>query len=139
GHWSFIVDISRPDGSSDQSAVGVFCSGGPAHGTRDLDATPKERRLGSGIWRGGHGEHFRCANDERSGKVHDLAGCHFLRAHVWVVGCVCASGHRRGERDPARADETASWYGHFPRPGNTSELHGLFSHEFANSTVTSLL
>ena len=81
--------------------VGAFCSGGAAHGARDLDATSEERRLGRGIWRGGHGKHFRRANDERSCEVHDLAGWHFLRAHIRVVGFVCASGYWWGERVPA--------------------------------------
>src|SRR4030095_9651722 len=106
-------DIPRPDESSDQFAVCVFCSGGPAYGARDLNATPKERRLGRRIWRRGHGKYFRRANDERSCEVHDLAGWHFLRAHIWVVGFVCASGYRRRERVPARADETASCSGYF--------------------------
>ncbi len=133
---SFSVHISRPDESSDQSAIGVFRSGGPAHGARDLDATPKERRLGSGVWRGGHGEHFRRANDERAGEVYDLAGWHFLRAHVWVVGFVCTSWHRRGERVPARADETASCSGNFPRTIHGSIFTRFFSSEFAHSGVS---
>src|SRR4029077_19533513 len=133
---SFSVHISRPDESSDQSAIGVFRSGGPAHGARDLDATPKERRLGSGVWRGGHGEHFRRANDERAGEVYDLAGWHFLRAYVGVVGFVRASGHRRGERIPARADETASCSGYFSPRGDPSGFARFFSSEFANSGVS---
>ena len=128
--------IATPNESSDQSAIGVFCSGGFAHGARDLDATPKERRLGRGIWRGGHGEHFRRANDERAGEVHDLAGWHFLRAHVWVVGFVRASGGRRGQHVPARANETASYSGYFSRRGNTSGFARFFSSEFANSGVS---
>src|ERR1700757_4984142 len=55
-------DISRPNESSDQPVVGVFCSGGPAHGARDLDATSKERRPGCSVWRGGAREHFRRTN-----------------------------------------------------------------------------
>jgi hypothetical protein len=135
-HSLFNVHISRPDESSDQFAVGVFCSSRVAHGVCDLDATPKERRLGSGIWRGGHGKHFRRANDERTREVHDLAGWHFLRAHFGVVDFVCASGHRRGERVPARADETASCTGYFSRHGHDSTFARFFSSEFANSGVS---
>jgi hypothetical protein len=129
-------DISRPDESSDQPDVGVFCSGGPAHGARDLDATSEERRLGRGIWRGGHGKHFRRANDERSGEVHDLAGWHFLRAHIRVVGFVCASGYRWRERVPARADETASCSGNVSRASHGSIFTRFFSSEFAYSGVS---
>jgi hypothetical protein len=132
-HSSFNGHISRPDESSDQSAVGVFCSSGAAHGARDLDATPKERRLGSGIWRGGNGKHFRRANDERAGEVYDLAGWRFLRAHVWVVGFVCAPGYGWGQRVPARADETASYTGYFSRHGHDSTFPRFFSSKFANS------
>src|SRR5437660_10845042 len=129
-------DIPCSNEPPDQSAVGVFCSGGAAHGARDLDATPKERRLGRGSWRGRHGEHFRRANVERVGEFHDLAGWHCLRPHVWVVGFVCASGHRRGERVPARADETASCSSYLSRRGNTSDFARFFSSEFANSGVS---
>src|ERR1044072_7655503 len=87
-HSSFMIDIPRPDESFDQFAVCAFCSGGPAHGPRDLDAAAKERRSGSGIWRCGHRKHFRCANDKRAREVHDLAGRYFLLAHSWVVGFV---------------------------------------------------
>jgi hypothetical protein len=136
-HSSFNVHIFRPDESADQPAVGTFCSGGPGHGARDLDATPKERRFGRGIWGGGYGKHFRRANDERAGEVYDLASWHFLRAHVWVVGFVCASGYWWGERVPARADETASCSGYyFSRPGNPSGFARFFSSEFADSGVS---
>jgi hypothetical protein len=135
-HSSFRVHIFRPDESADQPAVGTFCSGGPAHGARDLDATSKERRLGSGIWRGGYGKHFRRANDERAGEVYGLASWDFLRAYVGVVGFICASGHRRGERVPARADETASCSGNFSRTIHGSIFTGFFSSEFAHSGVS---
>ena len=128
--------IATPNESSDQSAIGVFCSGGFAHGARDLDATPKERRLGRRIWWSGHGEHLRRANDERTGKVYDLAGWHFFRADVWIVDFVCASGHGRRERVPARADETASCSGYFSRAGDTSGFASFFSSEFTNSGVS---
>lgn len=129
-------DISSPDESSDQPAVCVFRSGGTAHGARDLDATSKERRPGRRIWRGGHGKHFRRANDERSCEVHDLAGCYFLCAHIWVVGFVCASGYRRGERVPARADETATCSSYFSRTSQSSIFTRFFSSEFAHSGVS---
>jgi hypothetical protein len=132
-HSSFITDSSRPDESSDQFVVCVFCFGGPAHGTRDLDATPKERRLGSRIWRGCHGKHFRRTDDERARKIHDLAGWHFLRAYIWVVGFVRASGYWRRERVPTRAHETARSARNFSRlfPGST--FTRFFSSEFADS------
>ena len=135
-HSTFSGDTSRPDESSDQPAVSVFCSGRLAHDARDLDATPKERRLGSGIWRSGHGKHFRRSNDERAGEVYGLASWRFLRSYIGVVGFVCASGHRRGQRVPARADETASCSGYFSRPGNTSSFARFFSSKFANSGVS---
>ena len=128
--------IATPNESSDQSAIGVFCSGGFAHGPRDLDATPKERRLGCRIWWSGHGEHLRRANDERTGKVYDLAGWHFFRANVWFVDFVCTSGHRWRERVPERADEAASCTGNFPCPGHGSTVARLFSREFANSGIS---
>lgn len=129
-------DIPRPDESSDQFAVCVFRSSGTAHGVRDLNATPKERRLGSGIWRSGHGKHLWRTNDQRAGEVHDVAGRHFLRAHVRVVGFVRPSGYRRGERVPARANETAACFGYFSRSGNAESFAGFFTSKFTSSGVS---
>ena len=64
-----------------------------------------------------------------------LAGV-FFALTLGVVGFVCASGHRRGERVPARADETASCSCYFSRPGSTSGFARFFSSEFANSGVS---
>ena len=135
-HSSFSVDISRPDESSDQPVPGLFCFGGPAHGARDSDATPEERRPGRRIWGGRHGKHFRRANDQRACEVYHLAGRHFFRAHPWVVDFVCASGHRRGERVPACVNETAGFAGNFSRTSHGSAFTRFFSGEFANSGIS---
>ena len=126
-HSPFSVHISRPDESPDRPAIGIFRSGGPAHGACDPDATPQERRPGCCIRRGGHGKHFRRANDERAGQVYDLARWHFFRAYLWIVGLVCPSRHRWRERVTARANETATYTSDFSCSGHGSTFSRFFS------------
>lgn len=132
-HSSFNGDIARPDESSDQPAVGIFCFGRAAHGARDSDATPKKRGLGRRIWRGGHGKHFRCANDQCAGEVYDLASWHFFRAYVWFIGVVRASRRRWRERVPARVDETASCTRKFSCAGHCSPVTRFVSSQSSSS------
>jgi hypothetical protein len=130
--------IATPDESSDQFVVRVFCPGGTAHGARDPDATPKERRLGSRIRWGSDGKHFRRTDDERACEVHDLVSRHFLRAYIWVVCFVRTSRYWRGERVPTRAHETTSSSRNFSRLVHSSTFTRFFSSEFADSGFSCL-
>ena len=85
--------ISRPDEFADQSVSGALRAGVADHGPGDPDATAKERRLGCGIWRRGHGKHFWSTDDQCAGEIHDLAGGHFFRADAWGVDPLCAPKH----------------------------------------------
>ena len=51
-HSTFNGDISRPDESSDQPFLVLFVLVALLMVLVILDATPEERRLGRGIWRG---------------------------------------------------------------------------------------
>ena len=84
-HSSFSVDISRPNEPFDRPVAGAFCARIDAHDTGDPDAAAKERGTGCGIWRRGHGKYLRGADNQRLGKVHNLAGRHFFRANVCLV------------------------------------------------------
>ena len=72
---------------------GALRARGAAHGARNSDATPEKRRLGRGVWRGGHGKHFRRANHQRFGEVHLVARRYFLRAHLCIIDPLCPSEH----------------------------------------------
>jgi len=73
--------------------LGALRAGGAAHGARNSDATSQKRRLGRGVWRGGHGKHFRRANHQRIGEVHLVARRYFLRAHLCIIDPLCPSEH----------------------------------------------
>ena len=84
-HSSLTGDISRPNEPFDQPVASALRAGFSAHGTADSDAAAKERRLGCGIWRRGHGKYLRRADDQCPREVHHMAGRHFFRADVCLV------------------------------------------------------
>jgi hypothetical protein len=109
-------NILHPDEPPDRCPSSALRARGAAHDAGDFDAAAKERRLGRGIWRGGHGKYFWRTNHKRAGEVHGLDGWRFFCADLCLIDPLCPQEHGGRQRISARADEDASGAANFSSP-----------------------
>ena len=102
-----VGDIARPNDPFDQYPPRILPLCRCPHDPRDLDATSQKRGLGRSLWRRGHGEYFRGADDQCVDEDHGLAGGYLLSPHLRPLDSLRAEGQYQ-ERTWKRAEERPS-------------------------------